>query len=323
MTNSDNNNQEPSDSPVIEMEDVRESLGGVLRQAREDKGLDVREAADALKISADFVRALESEQYEVLPGETFIKGYLKGYARLLGLAEDDVLAQFSMVDRSRSHAGQKTPYDAVSQRNNRRSRVMFTALSLVLLVVAAGGIYWWQGSQTAEVQTSVVEAESEPAPVPEQDLFSGKDSPAAGESSEQESTPAVLEDEQAAEDVELNDEVLEVVEVVQPEPLVSMASSSEQVEKLANSEIVASDDHRLVIRFSADCWVQVKGADNKVLFADLKRAESELDMTTADKGPISILFGDVSAVQSVYFNGKPVTLDMPVSGKKMGRLKLG
>ena len=322
MTNSDNNNQEPSDSPVIETEDVRESLGDLLRQSREDKGLDVREAADALKISADFVRALESEQYEVLPGETFIKGYLKGYARLLGLDEDDVLARFSMVDMPQSHAGQKTSYDAVSQRNNRRSRVMFTALSLVLLVVAAGGIYWWQGSQTAEVQSPVVAAESEPAPVPEQDLFSVKESPAVGESSELESTPAALEDEQAAEDIEPNDEVVEVVEVAQPEPLISIASLSEPTEKLANSDVVASDDHRLVIRFSADCWVQVKGADNKVLFADLKRADSELDMT-ADKGPISILFGDVSAVQSVYFNGKPVTLDMPVSGKKVGRLKLG
>ncbi len=319
MTNSDNNNQEPSDSPVIETEDVRESLGDLLRQAREDKGLDVREAAEALKISADFVCALEAERYEVLPGETFIKGYLKGYARLLGLDEDVVLARFSMVDMPDNNAGKKAPYDVVAQQHNRRAKIMFTALSLVLLIVAAGGIYWWQGGQTGEVQPPVAGTESEPVSAPEQDLFSGEDTPAAVESSEQDASPASLEAEPVVEDVELEDEV---VEVAQPEPLVSIATLSEPAKKVTNDEVVVSDDHRLVIRFRADCWVQVKGADNKVLFADLKRADSELDMTAVE-GPISILFGDVSAVQSVYFNGKPVALDMPVSGKKVGRLKLG
>ncbi len=319
MTNSDNNNQEPSDSPVIETEDVRESLGDVLRQAREGKGLDVREAAEALKISADFVRALESEHYEVLPGETFIKGYLKGYARLLGLDEGDVLARFSMVDVPDTDAGKKAPYDAVAQQHNRRAKAMFTALSLVLLVVAAGGIYWWQGSQTGEIQAPVAESESAPVSVPEEDMFSSEDSPAAGEASEQDAVPAMQKAEPVVVETTSDNEP---VEVTQPEPLVSLASLSESARTVTNDEVVASDDHRLVIRFRADCWVQVKGADNKVLFADLKRADSELDMT-ADKGPISILFGDVSAVQSVYFNGKPVTLDMPVSGKKVGRLKLG
>ncbi|WP_211824747.1 RodZ domain-containing protein [Kistimonas asteriae] len=319
MTNSDNNNREPSDSPVIETEDVRESLGDLLRQSREGKGLDVREAAEALKISVDFVRALESGHYEVLPGETFIKGYLKGYARLLGLDEEDVLARFSMDGVSRGEIGKKSAYDAVSHRHNRRGRIMFTALSLVLLGVVAGGIYWWQGNQAGDIQIPVAESESAPVPTPEQELFPSEDSPAVGETSGQDSAPAMLEAEPAVVETASDDDV---VEVAQPEPSVLIASAPEQAKKVADEEVVASDDHRLVIRFRADCWVQVKGADNKVLFADLKRADSELDMR-AEKGPVSILFGDVSAVQSVYFNGKPVTLDKPVSGKKVGRLKLG
>ncbi|GAA4648521.1 cytoskeleton protein RodZ [Kistimonas scapharcae] len=319
MTNRDNNNQEPSEPPVIETEDVRESLGDLLRLAREDKGLDVREVAEALKISADFVRALESEHYEVLPGETFIKGYLKGYARLLGLDEGDVLARFSVIDVPDIDAGKKAKYEAVADRHNRRAKAMFTVLSLVLLVVAAGGVYWWQGSQTDDVQTPVVESASVPMSVPEQDIFSREDSPAAGETSEQDAAPEIIEAEPEVVEAAPDDER---VEAAQPESSLQIASASEQTKNVVAAEVIASDDHRLVIRFSADCWVQIKGADNKVLFADLKRADSELDMT-ADKGPISILFGDVSAVQSVYFNGKPVTLDMLVSGKKVGRLKLG
>ena len=61
MIDSSNDKQEPGDSPVVretEGEGVRESLGDLLRKAREDKGLDVREAAEALKISADFMRAV-------------------------------------------------------------------------------------------------------------------------------------------------------------------------------------------------------------------------------------------------------------------------
>ena len=225
MTNSDNNNQEPSDSPVIETEDVHESLGDLLRQSREGKGLDVREAAEALKISVDFVRALESEHYELLPGVTFIKGYLKGYARLLGLDEKDVLTRFSMVDVPDNDAGAKAPHEAVAHQHNRRAKAMFTALSLVLLMVAAGGIYWWQGSQTGEVQTSVAEVESAPVSAPEQDMFSGDDSPAAGETSGQDAVPEMLEAEPAVVEAVSDDEL---VEVSQPEASVLVASASEQ-----------------------------------------------------------------------------------------------
>ena len=60
-------------------------IGNSLREARARQGLDVTEVELATKVRAKYVRALEEEDFEILPGETYIKGFLRAYADFLGL----------------------------------------------------------------------------------------------------------------------------------------------------------------------------------------------------------------------------------------------
>lgn len=288
MIDSSNDKQESGDSPVSEMEGegVRESLGDLLRKAREDKGLDVREAAEALKISADFMRALESDRYDMLPGETFARGYLKGCSRLLGLDEKDVLARFSAINMAgsdRDPPDVQILHDPVVHRHNRRALVMFAAISLILLIVAASGIYWWQGNQASEVPP-----------------FAGV--PGSGSTASVMAGPA-SNDEQAA----TGDEQAATAQFKPPVRIVVPLSSP-------------VDAHRLVIHVSAECWVEIKDAAGQVHLANLVKAGSEVSMVVPDE-PVSVFFGDVLAVRDVHFNGKPVTLEAP-SGKMAGQLEL-
>ena len=285
MIDSGNDEQESGDFPVSEMEGegVRESLGDLLRKAREDKGLDVREAAEALKISADFMRALESDRYDMLPGETFARGYLKGCSRLLGLDEQDVLARFSAINMAGSDPGVQVLHDSVGHRHNRRALVMFAAISLILLIVAASGIYWWQGNQANEAPP-----------------FAGV--PRSGSTAAVMAGPAPNEEQAAA-----GDEQAATVQFKPPVRIVVPLSSP-------------VDAHRLVIHFSAECWVEIKDAAGQVHLANLVKAGSEVSMVVPDE-TVSVFFGDVLAVRDVHFNGKPVTLETP-SGKMASQLEL-
>ena len=60
-------------------------IGNSLREARLRREIDFAEAEEATKIRAKYLRALEDEQFEVLPAQTYVKGFLRAYAEYLGL----------------------------------------------------------------------------------------------------------------------------------------------------------------------------------------------------------------------------------------------
>src|SRR5205807_8768430 len=60
-------------------------IGSSLREARLRQGLDFPEAEQATKIRGKYLRALEDEQFELLPAQTYVKGFLRSYAEYLGL----------------------------------------------------------------------------------------------------------------------------------------------------------------------------------------------------------------------------------------------
>src|SRR6266702_8058484 len=60
-------------------------IGNSLREARLRQGLDFPEIEQTTKIRAKYLRALEDEQFEILPSQTYVKGFLRSYADYLGL----------------------------------------------------------------------------------------------------------------------------------------------------------------------------------------------------------------------------------------------
>ena len=70
------------------------TLGSYLQEAREALGLDLRDAAQQTRISINYLKAIEEEDFSKLPGEVFVKGFLKNYARFLQLPEDEVMRRY-------------------------------------------------------------------------------------------------------------------------------------------------------------------------------------------------------------------------------------
>ncbi len=71
-----------------------ESIGEFFKQVRETKGLTLEEVASKTRIRTDFVRALEEGNFAKLPDQVFARGFVRSYARSLGLDEEDAIHRF-------------------------------------------------------------------------------------------------------------------------------------------------------------------------------------------------------------------------------------
>ena len=69
------------------------TLGEKLRQAREERGISISEVAEQTRISPHYLDSIENDDYRTLPGGIFNKGFVKSYAKYVGIDEQDALVR--------------------------------------------------------------------------------------------------------------------------------------------------------------------------------------------------------------------------------------
>ncbi|MEI0610821.1 helix-turn-helix domain-containing protein [Brachyspira pilosicoli] len=73
-----------------------ETIGQILKNAREKKGLTIEELASSTYIVAKFIKALEDEQFDLLPGEIYVKGFIKNLSDKLSLDSDAMIERYNL-----------------------------------------------------------------------------------------------------------------------------------------------------------------------------------------------------------------------------------
>ncbi|HTH51539.1 MAG TPA: helix-turn-helix domain-containing protein [Pyrinomonadaceae bacterium] len=73
---------------------MSQTLGEKLRQAREDEGLTLADVAEQTRISSLYLEAIENDDYKILPGGIFNKGFIKSYAKFVGIDEQEALMDY-------------------------------------------------------------------------------------------------------------------------------------------------------------------------------------------------------------------------------------
>lgn len=137
---------------------LRRSPGGMLMAQRETLELSVQQVADQLHLTMHFVRAIESDSYEKLPGDVFVRGYIRTYARLLRLDPDQVLM---IYDEFNSHKLARKE-EAIKRRERRRKDknrpwILVSGVAFVSVAVAL----WYLNSD--QPMDNVADPVSEPA----------------------------------------------------------------------------------------------------------------------------------------------------------------
>jgi len=115
-------------------------IGNSLREARVRRGIEFPQAEAAIKIRGKYLRALEDEQFELLPAETYVKGFLRTYAEYLGLDGQLYVDEFNSrfvtgEDNEVRRARTRRSGTARPQRRSRRTEtnVVFIALAAIAI----------------------------------------------------------------------------------------------------------------------------------------------------------------------------------------------
>ena len=73
------------------------SLGEKLREAREERGFTIADVAEQTRISSLYLESIENDDYRILPGGIFNKGFVKSYAKFVGINEAEALQDYSAL----------------------------------------------------------------------------------------------------------------------------------------------------------------------------------------------------------------------------------
>ena len=123
---------------------IEGSLGAHLRKAREEANMTVDKVAAALLLHPSIVAALEADAYDRLPAPTFVRGYLRGYSRVLGLPSRPIL---EMYDRQGYEPPPLSPDVTEPQQahtSDTAVRVVTYAVAAVLLLLVG---LWWHSQE--------------------------------------------------------------------------------------------------------------------------------------------------------------------------------
>ncbi|MGQ0810858.1 MAG: helix-turn-helix domain-containing protein [Nitrospiraceae bacterium] len=118
-----------------------ESIGEFFRQVRETKGLTIDEVASKTRIRSDFVKALEEGNFAKLPDQVFARGFVRSYARSLGLDEEDAIHRFTQSagafydkQEERERLKVRQAEEERRRRANRKAVGVAVAIAVVALV---------------------------------------------------------------------------------------------------------------------------------------------------------------------------------------------
>ena len=331
------------------------TAGDILQQERQRLGLNEKEVADQLHITMHYVKALESNSYEKLPGAVFAKGYLKSYALLLGLDVEDLMSRYDeFTHQQNAESAQERRLLIALDKKDRNKPLVIVSL---IIFVTGFLVLWLANSYFSEESVSDVPASVEGA----QNIR-----PALSQVNEsQVTTPPQLtlevetEENSAPTDQSTITPSLEELSVIASEPLVevdldsNVDSSSAVISETSGSEgspsledlasalqalrveqaagAKASSQPRVItieaigsdllrISFIGESWIEVNDSESRQIYRDIREAGDVLEITGS--APFNILLGDAPFI-SMSLNGDEIDLSADIRIDNSARLTVG
>jgi len=273
--------------------------GAQLRAAREAAGLSLDQVAQQLKLAPRQVRALEEENFGMLPGRTFTRGFMRNYARLLNLDPDLLVAH--LPDAAHAPSLESPPLHStgttMAELPTAHARApsfgrWLIPLVLVASIVAAAGYEWYRGRPSG-VASPPRSTETAPPAAPNTSTTplpnpvapdSGAPAPAAPPATSGQSAP----------------------------------DGTAQPASAPQAAAAGAADAVLVVRYEGPSWTEIRDSAGRMLISRLVDADSVEPFDGAP--PFSIVIGNARAVTLVY-RGQPVDL-APYTRLNVARLVL-
>lgn len=259
--------------------------GSLLQQARLDRQLSLEDAAQKLRLAPKQLQAIEQDDYARLPGPTYVRGYLRSYAQLLGLAPETVIARYNCQPAAAAPVdlAKHTPTPQMSSDHH---VIKITTLVVAGLILGLAAI-WWHGRDDSPVRLrkppvlTLEEAPPAAASIPQEDAAP----------IQQADTASVPSDLRASATPSGNTDTREF-------PRLTATATPKEAAG-------ASGPRPLVLHFQQESWADVRdGAQNRLLYTTVPAGRV---IRLGGAPPFSVYLGNAGGVR-VEFNGQPLDL---------------
>jgi cytoskeleton protein RodZ len=258
--------------------------GERLAEARREQQISVNEIAKELHLDEHKVRALERNEFDILGAPVFAKGYLKKYAQLVSVRDEDVIADYYHLTRSTI----APPIVSVRQRP-RQELSPGPWIAIIVVIIIAVTAYWWftRPESVPEDTAPLTEVVSPDSEANETEQHGEAGLPEAGQPDAQpDAADEANEPEEAA---------AQPTETAPPTPMIEETSSPE----------IVPGQMRLLITYTGDCWTEITDANGRRLLFDLGKDGRSVELSGAE--PFNVLFGNPGNV-IVRVNGEDFAL---------------
>lgn len=290
--------------------------GERLAEARRAKQISVLEIAKELHVEEAKIRALETNEFDVLGAPVFAKGHLKKYSQLVGVNHDDVLADYYRLTRSQ----EMPPVVVQRQKPNRELTPgpWIIAILVIASLAIAYGILVERPFATLPVRPASSPAVSEGAPPAEATEAGDEAAPPTAEpaGSGAEASPGEVPG-QPVENEQTQPAADQQTQPIADEPMQPVAV--ELAQPATTVPAADGDDVRLSVTFVGDCWTEIMDASGRRLFFQLGRAGRTVNVS--GPGPLSVLFGDADNVD-IRVNGEDFSIPAASRRGRTARLSI-
>ena len=293
--------------------------GHLLRQAREEQGLSQKETARDLHLTSKVINAIEEDNFELIPSFVFARGYIRSYARHLGLDGQALVAEFDLAYGVPNNSAK--PMSAIRKgvQQSKPGDTWVKLISIVFVVgLVAASIVWWQSQNGSQMLPQLSSGAAQE--LPSDTLVEGLDTDDVNldllllSTNESEVDAIVPEAESIIESEEAQVVVVELV--VDP---VAEAVTEQAPKEVTDAVVLLPSQAQLVMVFDKDCWVEIKDANGKMVLSDLYSAGDTIEQVIT--APIEVLLGRSSGVATMTFDGRTIDLK-PHTRKDIARLTL-
>ncbi|BAE75036.1 Cytoskeleton protein RodZ [Sodalis glossinidius str. 'morsitans'] len=302
------------------------TTGGRLRQARENMGLSQQAVAERLCLKVSTVRDIEDDHVNPNLSSTFLRGYIRSYARLVDISEEELTPM--MAKQVPIKASKVAPMQSFSLGKTRKKRdgwLMGSTWLILFVVIGLTGAWWWQNHQAqqqdianmADQSSAQLSRGDDATLVPFGDGADDVGQPPADQPADADAgVPAAAPSSSPASAAPAPDIAGQTAGRTLPVPA-TVSPSAPTTSAAPETGAADADGNALVMNFTGDCWLEVFDAGGKKLFSGIQHSGARLNLT--GQAPYKLKIGAPAAVQ-VHYQGKPVDLSRFIRSNQVARL---
>ena len=161
---SDSSQNETRENAPEELSEDMEVMGPgqILSDARKKMGLSQEDVAIKLNFRTTLVNEIENEVFDTSMPETFNRGYLRNYAKLVNVSQEDVMASYEQLNVAKTQASELQSFSKGTEKLAESNRIMWISY-LILAILIGSTVVWWMQNNTAEGLKETAETKKESA----------------------------------------------------------------------------------------------------------------------------------------------------------------